>query len=1200
MKTKYAKIRIIGPLLAVVAGWLGIGIWPCNATIDYWYNIGPSPINTVDTNGNVTEQDVGRVPAIAVDPSNSNHWLVGSALGGIWETFNSGNNWNPRTDSQASMSMGAIAFAPGNPSLVFGGTGEANFRGDDYAGAGLLVSQDGGTAWQMLNTNFAKTSFSHILVNPANSADLAVSTVRGGGGVGEESSGTGDVPGAPARGVFVSTNGGTNFTLTLTGEATALAANPTNFNEQYAGLGEIYGDPTNGIYRTTDGWQTFQQLQGPWIMTNYIYTNIPIATNTVINCTNTGNGNCETNIVITYTNYAIGSNIVLNGRVAMAISPSNPNTLYVGVAMTRFNYLAFLEGIWMTTNAWAPNPNWTELPYPLTVIDDLSLPRFWYMFDLLVDPNNSTVLYLAEYDLWRYQSGAWSQIDLGANSVHPDNHVMAWVPAAVNTNRLLVGNDGGVYLSDVGVSGYGWQNLNTGLRITEFYKGALDVTGPNELALGGAQDDFTSVFTGNPAWPVTMGGDGGDCTISATDPLNDWAVSFSTYSDDYSAPNNIDIRQTKNGGLDYNDGADDINNGLPFSYQFYVHFAKAPYNDDLLIAGTSQLWRCTNFFSGTTPFWYTNGPYMFGTNGLPMPISAMAFAPSDSRGQIYAYGTEDGQLLITANGGAQWNSLDPGNVLPGRYVSGLAFSPFDSNTLYVAFSGYDEGTPSQPGHLFKTSNALAAVPTWANVSPPADLPNNCVAIDPNNANSIYVGADAGVWNSANGGGSWFQYGPSSGMPNVPVYDLQFTDASKLTAFTHGRGAYILSTINIPILVFPVGALYHPTPNCLTCPPDIAYLNPGDVESVAIPLQNILPLNTVNLQVTMLPTSEISPISGTQDYGVVAGQGPTVSRTFTFIAGGGAAGGGRPGAGSSSCGDTVQVVLQLQDQGVNLGQVTIPFRLGVPSHPFVEDFEEVPPPALSPGWTTAINGSGVPWSTTYNLPPNMEGLGGEDDFGDEQPTNTSVFIPDSMGVGQSSLTSPPFSVATVQAQLYFREAFDVSNSFDGGILQIAIGSQPFQDIVMAGGSFAEDGYNMTLSDNNPLGPRPAWSGNSGGWLPVLVNLPPTAAGQTVQLRWLFSGSRGMTNGAWFIDSVDVTDPVCLPPVTNPIIINPEASGHLFSFSINTVAQRNYIIEYTTSLTSGTWQTLESLPGNGSIQTISVPIGSTPMYFRFVVQ
>ncbi len=1196
MKTKSAKYQTMGWLLAAAVGLLTIGLSTSEASISYWYNIGPSPINMLDTNGNVIEQDAGRVPALAVDPSDSTHWLAGTALGGVWETSDAGNTWNPRTDTQASMAMGAITFAPSNPSLVYGGTGEANFRGDDYAGAGLLVSQNGGTTWQMLNTNFAKTSFSHILVNPANSGNLTVATVRGGGGVGEESSGTGDVPGAPARGVFVSTSGGTNFTLALTGEATALVADPNNFNQQYAGLGEIYGDPTNGIYRTTNGWQTFQLMQGPWINTNYVYTNYPIATNIFIDCTN---GPCFTNVIVTYTNVIIGTNIATGGRVAMAISPVYGNVLYVGVAETRSYYLADLEGIWMTTNAWDANPVWTQLLYPPVGKDDISLPRFWYMFDLQVDPNNPFSLYLAEYDVWRYQASTWTPLGDGTNNVHPDNHIMAWVPAGGGNYQMLLGNDGGVYISDAGVSGENWTNRNTGLRITEFYKGAVDVTGANVLIIGGAQDDFSSVFTGNPAWPVTFGGDGGDCAISATDPLNDWMVSFSTYYDNYFSPNRVSMVQTRNGGKDFNYGALAITNGLPFSYQFYVHFEKAPYNDDLAIAGTAQLWRCTNFFSSADPSWTPNGPYMMDTNGNPMPISAMAFAPSDTRGMIYAYGTEDGQLLITANGGGLWNNLDPANVLPGRYVSGLAFSPFDSNTLYVAFSGYDEGTPSQPGHLFKTTNALAATPTWTNISPPVDLPNNCVAVDPNNAGNIFVGADMGIWNSANGGSTWTHYGPASGMPDVPVYDLRFNSASKITAFTHGRGAYVFTTFNIPVLVFPIGAIFHPTPNCLTCPPDVTWLNPGDVESVSIPLQSILQIDTVDLQATLLPSANIMPVSGTQDYGAVKGQGPPVTRVFQFIAEGGAGGPGVPGPGSS-CGDTVQVTLQLSDQGVDLGQVTIPFRLGTPSHPLIEDFEELPPPALSRGWTSSTIGAAAPWSTTLNDPPNMAILGGEDDFSAGAPTNTSVFVPDLPGVGQSFLTSPPFQVATTQAQLYFREAFVVSNAFDGGILEISIGGQPFQEITQAGGSFVKDGYNMTLADNNPLGPRPGWSGNSGGWLPVIINLPPTAAGQTVQLRWHFAGSRGLINGDWFMDSVDITEPLCLPPVGNPIILSPALSGHLFSFGINTVASRNYIIEYKTNLTDAVWQTLESLPGNGSEQIVSVPIDQKSRFYRFVVQ
>jgi len=45
------------------------------------------------------------------------------------------------------------------------------------------------------------------------------------------------------------------------------------------------------------------------------------------------------------------------------------------------------------------------------------------------------------------------------------------------------------------------------------------------------------------------------------------------------------------------------------------------------------------FFSGTIPSWSSNGPTMFATNGARIPISAMAFAPSNPNGLIYAYGT---------------------------------------------------------------------------------------------------------------------------------------------------------------------------------------------------------------------------------------------------------------------------------------------------------------------------------------------------------------------------------------------------------------------------------------------------------------------------------------------------------------------------------------------------------------------------------
>lgn len=1189
MTTNLMNRRAVILRNCVAACFLATGFFaPAGLTVYQWYSIGPQPINTKlgfdqQTLGFDFEADSGRVPALAVDPSNSSHWLIGTAQGGVWETTNAGPFF-PRTDDQASLAVGAVAFAPGNPSIAYAGTGEANFRGDAYAGAGLMQSQDGGTHWQMINTNFAHTSFSHILVSPQNASNLVVSTTRGGAGVGEEAFGSNNIPGAPSRGVFVSTDGGNSFIQALTGEATALTANANNFADQYAGLGEIYGAPANGIYRTTNGWQSSQLIAGPWVSTNVIYTNYPIATNVIQG----------TNIVV-YTNYPIGTNISYpGGRVAMASSPSSPNVVYVGVASVRSNYLAPLWGIWETTNAWDTNPSWTQLPFPPTEEDDISLPRFWYMFDLLVDPNDPGTLYLAEFNVWRYNSTTlWTSLaDWDTAHVHPDHHVMAWVPKGGSSYSMLLGNDGGIYISDPGVSGF-WNSMNSALRITQFYKGAVDPTGVNMLALGGAQDNFTSEYNGGLPWAAVEGGDGGDCAISSADPLKSWAMSADTGTDDHFFPNAISMFRTLDGGNNISDAANEITDGLPFSTQFYVHFEKAPYNNDLVIAGTATLWRCANFFSGTIPTWSANSPTMTDAAGNPVPLSAMAFAPSDTTGNTYAYGVEDGRLRITSNAGGIWNDLDPAGVLPQRYPSGLAFSPIDTNTLYVTFSGLNASTPGSPGHLFKTSNAFSPVPTWTDVSPPVDLPNNCIAIDPNNPANIFVGTDIGVW-GGDGGGSWTQYGPSTGLPNVAVYDLRFNNNSQLTAFTHGRGAYILTKINIPIIVG-VKPPFHPIFGCLTCPPDIEFLNPGDEVTINMAVQNTLPVDTGDLQATLLPSAGITPITQTQDFGVVAGQGAAVSRAFTFIAG------GTVGASPNMCGGTVQAVLQLQDNLTgSLGQVSFTFALGQPSHPLIEDFEEGPSPnGLSPGWISGAVGTGAMWFNTTNPPPNMA-VSGEDDM--QVPvTNTSVAIPDPAGSGQSFLTSPPFVVTTSQAQLYFREAFFTSNTFDGGILEIAVGSGPFQEITQAGGSFVKDAYNTVLNDRNSLGPRAAWSGNSGGWLPVVVNLPPGAAGQTVQLRWHFGSVFGQPNGGWYIDSVLVTEPLCLPPVTNPAILNPAISNKVLTFTINTVTNRNFVIEYRTNLIQGVWQTFETLPGTGNPQIVGVPIGAdSQRFYRFVVQ
>jgi hypothetical protein len=347
---------------------------------------------------------------------------------------------------------------------------------------------------------------------------------------------------------------------------------------------------------------------------------------------------------------------------------------------------------------------------------------------------------------------------------------------------------------------------------------------------------------------------------------------------------------------------------------------------------------------------------------------------------------------------------------------------------------------------------------------------------------------------------------------------------------------------------------------------------------------------------MVRTQQVTPLKGTQDYGTLIGQGPAVSRTFSFQVNaiGGGAGALSESAVAPSCGDTIQVVFQVKDRSNDLGQITVPFRLGRPSFPLLEDFEQARPPELPKGWFGGPVGTRPGWSVTTNPPPNRLPQGEDEDAVFDQPRNLSAFVP-AETAGESSLISPAFNISSPRAQLYFRQAFELADPEDGGVLEIAIGTEPFVDIKQAGGEFVDDGYNTILSDRNPLGPRPAWSGDSGGWVPVTVNVPTRAIGQPVRLRWHLGVARGLATGFWFVDTVLITEPFC--PSRDLEIVNPLIRSGRFSFGINTAPNYIYSIECKSNLTDAAWQFLQTVTGDGNLHTVVVPATGPQRFYRF---
>jgi serine protease AprX len=194
--------------------------------------------------------------------------------------------------------------------------------------------------------------------------------------------------------------------------------------------------------------------------------------------------------------------------------------------------------------------------------------------------------------------------------------------------------------------------------------------------------------------------------------------------------------------------------------------------------------------------------------------------------------------------------------------------------------------------------------------------------------------------------------------------------------------------------------------------------------------------------------------------------------------------------------------------------------------FSENFDSVTPPALPPDWEAANTEGPPPLWVTSNagvpIPPA------------DTPPN-AVFIDDPAEVSDKRLDSLHFIL--FGPQLTFRQTFNLEASnedpnlgFDGGVLELSTdGGNTFQDILAAGGSFEMGGYNRIISTDrgSPIAGRQAWSGNSGGLITTVVNIP--FFGGQGRLRWRMASDTSGSGEGWRVDTVNIT--ACVPVPRN---------------------------------------------------------------------
>ena len=256
-------------------------------------------------------------------------------------------------------------------------------------------------------------------------------------------------------------------------------------------------------------------------------------------------------------------------------------------------------------------------------------------------------------------------------------------------------------------------------------------------------------------------------------------------------------------------------------------------------------------------------------------------------------------------------------------------------------------------------------------------------------------------------------------------------------------------------------------------------------------------------------------------------------------------------GSGSCGAYINTASFASTIGSGSATATESV-VGTSEVVLAENFDGVAAPSLPSGWTAAnASGPSPLWTTSA--------------AGADTAPN-AAFVDDPAVVSDKQLVSPALAVVSSTAQVSFRNNYNLETGYDGGVLEISIDGGPFNDIVTAGGSFASGGYVSAVSTSysNPLAGRQAWSGSSGGWLTSTANLPASAAGHSVRLRWRMGSDTSVGASGWSIDGVTVTDAVhctAAPAITS---ISP-ASGPVAGGQ--TVTVNGSLLDGATAVTFG---------------------------------
>lgn len=685
----------------------------------------------------------GRVADVAVDPTDRATWYAAIASGGAFRTKNRGTTWEPIFEDYPVYSVATIVIDPANPNVLWLGTGENNGQRSVGYGNGVYRSRDAGDSFEHLGLPESE-HIGKIVLDPRDSGTVYVAAQgplwRAGGD----------------RGLYKTTDAGETWERVLhISEDTGISdvvLDPRDPDLVYAASWQrrrhtgllVAGGPEGGIHKSEDGGATWRRLT----------RGLPSPPRHDI------------------------------GRIGLAISPHDPDTLYALVAASDD-----ASGFYRSTDR---GESWEKRSGYICVDPQ-------YYMEIFPDPHRPGRVYSMDVVTQVTDDGGKTFRGVNTRWKHVDNHDLEFDPD--DPDYLMMASDGGIYESwDLGEH---WK-FHANQDLTQFYRVGIDNDFPFYNVYGGTQDNAT---LGGPSrtvnvhgitnadWLDVIGGDGFQARVDPEDPN----IVYAQFQ--YAGIARFDRRTGERVDIQPQPEPGDP----PLKWNWDSPLLISPHDPARLYFGANRLYRSDDRANTWTPI---SGDLTRGIVRSERPVMGRSWSVdavwrnvfTSTYGNMVALdesplvegllytGMDDGLIQVSGDGGLEWRAVDqvPG-VPPLTYVADLHASRHQENRVYGVFNNHKQGD-FRPYVMRSDDRGV----TWEDIA--GDLPEDQLAWtlveDPGQDGLLFLGTEFGLFFTNDGGGKWVRL--EGGLPTIPVRDLEIqARENDLVAATFGRGFYLL-------------------------------------------------------------------------------------------------------------------------------------------------------------------------------------------------------------------------------------------------------------------------------------------------------------------------------------------------------------------------------------------------------------------------